>query len=345
MLNDLANKQILFVAPGFFGYGEEVKREMEKEGAQVDFLLDRPFKSFFMKGLTTLNRQTVMGIAKHYYQKKLLDYARTHYDLVFVINGQTLSPEILAQWRQLFPMAQFVLYVWDSINNRQTIQKNFEWFDYCFSFDKKDADFFGLYFQPLFFSRGFENPNMQLSSCYDVSFIGTAHSARYSVVSAVAQLLSKNIQFYKYLYLQAKWVYLYYKVTNPSFKSSRMNEFAFSPLNKEKVQQVFLQSKSILDIEHPLQTGLTIRSLEALGAKKKLITTNQNVVEYDFYNPVNILVLDRKTPKIREDFFYEPYQHLDSLLYKKYSISGWLDQILQIMASNSHSKSTCLEKR
>lgn len=329
MLNSLANKQVLFVAPSFFGYGQEIKEEMESLGAQVDLLLDRPFKSSFMKGMTTVNRQMVMGIAKQYYQKKLMGYARSHYDLVFVINGQTLSPQILAQWRQAFPGAQFVLYVWDSIKNRKTIQENFKFFDYCFSFDKNDADFFGLNFHPLFFSRGFENTSPQKTSTYDVSFIGTAHTDRYSVVSSLSQLFSKNIRFYKYLYLQAKWVYFYYKATNPTFKSSTMKEFAFSPLNKDIVQQIFLQSTAILDVEHPLQAGLTIRSLEALGAKKKLITTNKNILDYDFYHPENILVLDKNTPKISEDFFYEPYKEVNNLIYKKYSISGWLDQILQ----------------
>ena len=332
MLNDLANKNILFVAPSFFGYGQEIKQELEKQGAQVDLLLDRPFKSSFMKGMTTINRQMVMGIAKQYYQKKLMEYARSHYDLVFVINGQTLSPQILSQWRQAFPRAQFVLYVWDSIKNRQTIQKNFEFFDCCFSFDKNDADFFGLNFHPLFFSRGFQNTRPQNTSSYDVSFVGTAHTNRYAVVSTISQLFSKNIRFYKYLYLQAKWVYFYYKATNPTFRSSTMNEFVFNPLDKEMVQKIFFQSTSILDIEHPLQTGLTIRSLEALGAKKKLITTNKNIIDYDFYNSENILVLDRNAPKIREEFFYEPYKEVDDLIYKKYSIVGWLDQILQVTA-------------
>lgn len=329
MLSSLANKQILFVAPNFFGYEQEIKEEMEKLGGQVDLLLDRPFKSSFMKGVTTVNPQMIMGIVKQYYQKKLTKYGRSHYDLVFVINGQTLPLQILSQWRQAFPRAQFVLYVWDSIKNRQTIQKNFEFFDYCFSFDKNDVDFFGLNFHPLFFSRGFENISPQNTSSYDVCFIGTAHTDRYSVVSRMSQLFSKKIRFYKYLYLQAKWVYFYYKVTNPTFKSSTINEFSFSSLDKKIVQQIFMQSISILDIEHPLQTGLTMRSLETLGAKKKLITTNKNIVDYDFYNPENILVLDRNEPKIREEFFYEPYKEIDDLIYKKYTLSGWLDKIVQ----------------
>ncbi len=328
MACDLVNKQVLFVAPNFFGYGQEIKQEMEKQGARVDLLIDRPFKSSFMKGLTTLNRQMVMGIAKQYYQKKLLEYGRSHYDLVFVINGQTLSPQILSQWRQSFPKAQFVLYIWDSINNRQTIQKNFEFFDYCFSFDKKDAEFFGLNFQPLFFSKGFEN-TVRHDISYDISFVGTAHSNRYSVISALSEVFSKNVRFYKYLYLQAKWVYFYYKITNPAFKSSTMDEFFFNPLDKEKVQQIFFQSTSILDIEHPLQSGLTIRSLEALGAKKKLITTNQNIADYDFYNPENILILDKNVLTMKKDFFYTPYKEVDDFIYKKYSISGWLTQIIQ----------------
>ena len=256
-----------------------------------------------MKGLTRVNRQLVIGIAQRYYQKKLTEYSPSNYDFIFVINGQTLSPQILSQWRKEFPTAKFILYIWDSIKNRPTIQKNFDFFDKCFSFDRKDSDFWGLAFLPLFFSKGFESAASKVNACYDLSFIGTAHSNRYSIVSNISQMLSERVRFYKYLYLQAKWVYRYYKITNSTFKLSNVNEFMFNPLPKEIVQKIFLASTSILDIEHPLQTGLTIRTLETLGAKKKLITTNRNITDYDFYSPQNILILDRNKTHIPEDFY------------------------------------------
>ncbi len=327
MLQNLANKRLLFLAPNFFGYEDEIKQELEKHGALVDVLIDRPFRSSVMKGLTTISPQVVTRLVNARYQKKLEDYGRSHYDFIFVINGQTLSPQVLSQWRHAFPRAQFVLYIWDSIKNRPHLQKNLAFFDYCFTFDKKDANYFKLRFHPLFFSKGFENSAPQVIQ-YDLSFIGTAHTNRYLAVSTLAQSLPSHVRFYHYLYLQARWVYYYYKVRNPTFKASTIKEFYFSPLAKELVHQVFLESRAILDIEHPSQTGLTMRTLESLGARKKLITTNKNIVEYDFFDPHNILILDSENPIIPSEFFNDPYKKVSSEVYQKYSINNWLSRIM-----------------
>ncbi|WP_228731997.1 MULTISPECIES: hypothetical protein [Pseudomonas] len=44
----------------------------------------------------------------------------------------------------------------------------------------------------------------------------------------------------------------------------------------------------------PGQAGLSFRFFEAMTSRKKVITTNKSVVDYDFYNPANILVIDEK---------------------------------------------------
>jgi hypothetical protein len=70
-----------------------------------------------------------------------------------------------------------------------------------------------------------------------------------------------------------------------------------------------------------------MRTLEALGAGKKLVTTNSAIVQYDFFCSDNILVVDRNSPRIPESFFQVPYKQLSSQLYKKYSVSGWLGEL------------------
>ena len=73
--------------------------------------------------------------------------------------------------------------------------------------------------------------------------------------------------------------------------------------------------------------GLTIRVLEALGAKKKLITTNKDIVNYDFYHPENIYVYDGKVD-LENIFFTSEYFEIDYEIYKKYSLESWLKEIL-----------------
>lgn len=119
----------------------------------------------------------------------------------------------------------------------------------------------------MFFTSGFEK-QQRINFVYDISFIGTAHTDRYSVVSAIDKKLPVGAKKFWYLYLQAKWVYWFYRFTNSGFRQSSITDFEFDSISKVEVQSVFDQSKVILDIEHPKQTGLTIRTLETLGAKK-----------------------------------------------------------------------------
>jgi len=61
--------------------------------------------------------------------------------------------------------------------------------------------------------------------------------------------------------------------------------------------------KTIIDIERPLQKGLTMRTIEMLGTNKKIITTN------------NIFIIDRNNPIIDEIFLNKEYQEIDKNIH------------------------------
>ncbi|NNA97964.1 hypothetical protein [Pseudomonas gessardii] len=329
MKQSLQGKKVLYIAPRFFGYESEIRDELTKRGAHVDFLLDRPFDTPLLKAITRVSRELVIGAADRFYENQLESLKGQDYDYVFVINGQTLSSVTLARWHQYYPRAKFVLYMWDSFGNRRWAVDNLNYFDVKFTFDREDAKAYGLNFRPLFFSSGFE-ASSQVAIEWDISFIGTAHTDRYAIASKVAAALGKKSKIYWYLFLQAPWVYWLYKISNRSFREAKLTDFKFSSLTKSDVQSIFNASGCILDIEHPKQTGLTMRTLETLGARKKLVTTNQSVRHYDFFDECNICVVDRWAPKIPSDFLTTPYRDIDVNIYHSYRLEGWVDEIFQV---------------
>jgi hypothetical protein len=327
-MSNIASKRILFIAPQFFGYEQDIEKELRHQGAEVDFLPDRPFQSPFMKGLTRVRRELILNYAERYFWSEISRFGRASYDLIFVVLGECVSPTFLKNLRQSFPNATFTLYMWDSFKNRKALPKNIEYFDCCLTFDFDDAKNYGMHFRPLFYSGGFNDKDKKENFKYDISFIGTAHSDRYRIVSDVIHNLPPSTKKYFYLYLQASWVFWIRKLGDSDFRGAKVQDFKYFPITKAQVQSVFSESRAILDIEHPEQTGLTMRTFETLGAQKKLITTNQSVREYDFFNSNNILIIDRKkVTAIPENFLIEPYTPLSDQLYQKYSISGWLDDI------------------
>ena len=326
----LDSKRVLLITPYFFGYEAEISAELKRRGALVDILPDRPFTSPFLKAVTRFRRELILGMADHYFLNAIEKFGRTRYDYILVIQGEAISTNLLTKLRGSFPSAVFILYMWDSFKNKKSLIPNMKHFDKCMTFDPHDANHYDLKFRPLFFSPGFQlDISPKVAPVYDISFIGTAHSDRYKIVSQISDGLPLLTHYYWYLFLQAPWVFWLRKVGDSNFKGAKKNEFNFNALAKSEVQDIFFKSTSILDIEHPAQTGLTMRTFETIGASKKLITTNKNIRDYAFFNEKNIMVIDRSKPiQIPKSFFDTPYVPPSKELYASYSIAHWLEEVL-----------------
>jgi len=324
----LKNKKILLICPIFFGYEKSIENTFVELGANVLCLSDRPYKNHLLRALTN----KFPAIAKFltelfYYRRRLKDFAKTEFDYVFVINGQTCSSRLIRSLRIFHSKARFFLYFWDSVKNRPDSLNLAEYFDDVFTFDPVDSKKYGWILRPLFFTPEYSLSKREGPYRYGLSFIATAHTDRFSIANKVFQQVDPGLGIFKYFYLQARWVYLAYKLLNTHMSGSCMRDFNFSPLDKAKIKDVFDHSLCILDIEHPKQSGLTIRTFEALGAGKKLITTNQSIKDCDFYNDKNILVVDRASPRIPDNFLKTPYIAIPEVLYNKYSVYGWIGEI------------------
>ena len=95
-----------------------------------------------------------------------------------------------------------------------------------------------------------------------------------------------------------------------------------------------MESEVVIDTAPDNQDGLTARFMWALGAKRKIITTNEHVLKYPFYSPQQILVVDADDiEKNRHDvisFMESPLQIPSDKLVEidKYRIDNWLGELL-----------------
>jgi len=331
----LVGKRVLLLAPRFFGYHLAVRDELRSRGAEVELVADRPFDSPLLKAATTYARAAMMPLAYAHYRRLLLEPKCEPFDLVLVIVGQTVAPRLLMELRRRSPRARFVLYLWDSLENRGSAVRNLPLFDSVLSFDPDDCAQYGLTYRPLFYRDVSADVAVAADGAGDVrsfrhglSFVGTIHSDRYAVVSAVSRALPVGVQFHRYLYMQAPWVFYAQRLLNRQMRAARRAEFEFLPLLAGDVARVFRESFAVLDVEHPRQRGLTMRTFETLGAGKKLITTNADVRSHDFFEERNILVIDRLAPSIPREFFEAPAVAIKPDIRYRYSIAGWLDAVI-----------------
>lgn len=328
-MRSIDGQRILLIAPRFFGYERDIATALRARGARVDWLADRPYDTPVMAAATRFAPHVVLPFADRLYRAELETLAPGAYNHILVINGQTVSGGFLRSLRREFPMARLTLYMWDSLDNRRRVAENFELFDRVSSFDPLTVNSYGVTLRPLFYTR-VGPPLTTETTRFDASFIGTAHSDRYAVVSRLRDALSPNLRTFWYLYLQARWLYFAYKLTNRAMTGAKQEDFAFDPLDKPRFQEVATQTLAVVDIEHPRQRGLTMRTFETVGLSRKLITTNALIENYDFYDKDNIMVIDRNDPQVSSEFFTSDFRPLSTELLRKYSIDGWIDDVLEL---------------
>ena len=325
----MANERILFIAPRFFNIEKQIESELRLRGAKVDFLPDRPFKGPLNTAIARIFPKLISLFSSIYYRK--FTNISKDYSHILVVNGQTLSIKYLKWLKKENPNAITILYLWDSIKNRKNLLEKLSHFDRVLSFNKGDADQYNLVFRPLFFSSSNKTSGMvSVKRDYDLTFIGTAHSDRYDILSKIKVNMKVGKKYFFYMYLQAPWVYQLRKLIDKSWKNSDISEFSFQPIKEEEINSIYSKSFIIIDIEHPNQDGLTNRLLNVLKLEKKIVTTNKSVVEYDFYEKNNIYIIDRKNPVISDSFFASCYKPIPSNILRKYSLSYWVDEVLGI---------------
>tara|TARA_B110000503_G_scaffold34103_1_gene55435 strand:- start:448 stop:1449 length:1002 start_codon:yes stop_codon:yes gene_type:complete len=330
---DLKGKKILFICPRFFGYENHIINELEVMGAEVSFLKDRFFDGPLKSALTRLFPNFATHLASKAILKVLKKFPNnTKFDVLFVINGQTLSKIFLTRFKSFNPEAQSVLYIWDSLRNRKNLRGKFSYFDRIFTFDPADAKKYNLHFRPLFFVNNFKRSDTPAPQApdYQLVFVGTMHSDRLKVIQSIAKLVPSHVKTFLYLYIQAPWVYWLYKIAKEEYRNTKRSDFSFNPINQDLLYEIYSRSSIILDIEHPNQQGLTMRTLESIGAGKKLITTNKSIQHYDFYNTNNIAIINRDASDHQIDprFWDCTYQEPDESVYEKYTLRGWLKEVL-----------------
>lgn len=326
-MKELSGKNILLLAPKYFGYDLEIKKELENFGTNVFLYDERPKNDFLTKVLLRLNlKSLIQKKIDAYYDNIISETKDKKLDYLFLVNAETIDIVKIDKIKELHPNIKVYTYMWDSVKNKKKSMQYLPVSDKFFTFDPNDINIDSkIKFLPLFYIKDYENITNNENYNYDISFVGTVHSDRYPIIKK----LEKDFKVFYYFYSPSKLLFKLQRLLKSSFKNIDPSDIHFDSFKKDELLKLIYESKAVIDIEHPDQKGLTMRTIEMLGARKKFITTNSNIREYDFFNEANILVIDRKNPVIDKSFLELPYADLDNSIYEKYSLSNWTKHIFQ----------------
>jgi hypothetical protein len=320
----------MLICASFFGYSAAIAEEIEARGLSVGLYEDRPSIDNLTKLLIRVSPRLLNSKIEAYFDRLLEEAINKSIRKLVVIKGEAMTIGVIRKWRESLPGVEFILYFWDSYKNmpKGTEDKVIH-FDRAYSFDPRDVKYDKrLTYRPLFYTADyFRLDGDDATKELDLLFIGTLHSDRFKVVKKI----SKNIhgRRFKYIfYVRSKMMFFFLRIFIFSLRKEPITSFVFEPLTKPEMLDLIKKTKCVLDIERSIQAGLTMRTIEMLGASKKLVTTNQFVAECEMYSHNNICLIDRNDPIISDTFFDVPWADYDEALLKEYSIGKWVDNVV-----------------
>lgn len=229
------------------------------------------------------------------------------YDTI-VVNSQNLSWNILSYIKRKNPKCNLNVWYWDTVNEKKIFPDKYR--DICevWSFDKEDCRKYNMNWYEQFYCP-INNPQKEI--VYGAMFVGR-DKGRVEKLNEICD------------FLQKEGMNLYTYIQRDKIGKGWIREKNKKELEYEEIVKLIMKSKCIIDIPKIEQNGITWRVLEALFYSKKLITTDINVKNYDFYNRNNIFIWGEDNAEDLIGFINGEYQFIDENIRKKYLYEEWL---------------------
>lgn len=296
--------KVLLLAPVFMGLYKDIVSGLEQMGFDVIWVEDSQIKGTpYNKKHINSNTKTIDDYENEVncFWKIMFEEISTRGTINFflAIDGMMVSQFFFEELRRLNPGIKTILYLYDRIENNYELDVFFPFYDRVFTFDKSDSLKYRISLLPIYWvpiSNNYEE-------LYDIFGMASyKEGARYEVYSKIRRWginegLKVNVSLY-YPYLSSPFLYrLRYTVNrlrnvrmvSPSvLREGILTNHLMKP---DEFRTNIWQSKIIIDTHNDFQDGLTARFMWALGAEKKIITTNDSVKYYDFFDPKQIFVL------------------------------------------------------
>ncbi len=211
------------------------------------------------------------------------------------------------------------LYQWDGLSRYPKIKDSLTLFKKFYVFDKNDLKPNQTYPITNFYFDCYKDIFKNRTPEFDMYYLGSFDSRIESLILICETLHNAGLKLNINIPCSKK--------QQKELKKYPYIKFPKGGLSyKENLKQIS-NCKIILDLNNPIHNGLSFRAFEALGYNKKLITTNQIIKDYDFYNENNIHLYKNKNDIL--EFLKTPLTTINNKIKHKYSFTNWLHYVLE----------------
>lgn len=337
----LSNKnKVLLVAPSYMNLYEDIRDGLTGLGYTVTYYPDLripgdPFNKA-RKYETKLSKsefiEKIDAIWSEILQK---DENQGFYDFLLVVDGLSVPPSLITRLKSTNPNLVACNYLYDRIRGVYEVDRNFAYYDRIFSFDLSDSKEYHLHFLPIYWIPMEKVPVKK----QDVFGFGGMDKYRLEVFRHIRREVKKinKSSFIKIYYFKDSLALIFIKnfvkciLGRPGFTLSDILSGLITnkALTPKEFRKMIYSSDVILDTNHPYQDGLTARFMWALGAEKKIITTNKSIRDYSFYSREQVYILNEDGRSI-SDFLNSHFEMNEDLRNRIsfFKIDKWLTTIL-----------------
>ena len=193
---------------------------------------------------------------------------------------------------------KITMYYWNVVNERNKFILEDKNIDSFWTFDEFDSKKYNMKFSPQFYYPYPFNDHSDIK--YDVCFLGAAKDREQIILDIENTLKNSGLR------------------TNIIISHSGSNFISY-----HNYLTMIFESKSVLDVVGDNQIGITLRCLESIFYKKKLITNNKNIINYDFYEKNNVFIIGKDDVNDLKTFLETKYIDISEKIKNKYSYEQW----------------------
>ncbi|MBV8328187.1 hypothetical protein [Chryseobacterium sp.] len=327
-MNNFKDKSIILAVPNHFGLPKVFKKNLEYLGfkvftvehdcLQVKLSAEESLIHIYKKAFS--NNKTfkakVLAEKKELPQLFFLDKI-SQADYALVIRPDLFSKNVLAKIQK--KSSYTVAYQWDGMQRFPLAEGTIKYFDRFFVFDERDTIRYPQTKHIHNFYFDYLPDHSEIKQ--DLFFVGTFMKDRIEELCKISVLFQEmnlktniNVIYNKEKHIKKYREYpIHFTKTGMSFEENMKNAKA---------------SRIILDFQNSIHNGISFRVFEAVGFRKKLITNNELIKKYSFYNSSNMFLLNDHNLSEINDFLTRDYTESSEKTYEKYSFKNWITSIL-----------------
>lgn len=275
MSNAGARKTCLLILPrSFYSFAKIISNTLGDLGYDTVVANEEYPENPLGKILAKLDLPIARSITRKVIKRRFLE--GHHYDLVLIIKGRGIGPELMQDLKE--HADRVVGYHFDALAYDRATERWAKGADRVSTFDYRDAAAKGWPLVELFSAE--EPPRTEQTIAVRFSAIMRNHSNRLRYLDAVVRALDiAPRDAFVYIFEQDIRSLAWNFLKQPRLYWRWRHSIHHTPLSYDEYRRVLATSDFTIDYAHPKQSGLTMRSFEALANGAKLISNNPNVRE------------------------------------------------------------------